>query len=275
MNQVPAASRRISFILCEPSHPGNIGSAARAIKTMGFTDLRVVAPRFEDYRTHPEAIALATTSVDVLQNSTCYPTLVDALEGVSQAFALSGYNRQWGPPMEDVRTSVKRAAGLLTMPEAEAGGTVAFVFGCERSGLKNEEIEMCQTCTAIPANPESTSLNLSQAVQITAYEMQQALLAGAGSEALYAWQDRFAHEPLAGIPAIEKFLTHWQEAMTACGALNPEEPKNLMQISRRLFTRAGLTQSDVDMMRGICAAIICPRAERAGRKGGKKKVETQ
>jgi len=265
VKEVPPFSRRVCFVLVEPSHPGNIGSAARAIKTMGFADLRVVSPKVEHYRTHPEAVALATSSVDVLQGSTSFPNLLAALHDVSEAFALSGYNREYGPPIEDLRTSVARAAAWLQRAE-EGEAKLAFVFGTERSGLTNEQMQLCQTCSAIVANPESPSLNLAQSVQITAYEMQLALLASGHAHELYSWQDRFAHEPTASVAAIEGFFTHWQQAMIACGALEPEEPKNLMDISRRLFGRAGLTQSDIDMLRGICAAIIRPKRERIGSK---------
>lgn len=266
MKDVSDLSCRVCFVLAEPSHPGNIGSAARAIKTMGFTDLRVVCPKHPEYRVHPDAVALATSSVDVLEKSTSFATLSEALDDVLFAFALSGYNREFGPPMEDLRTSVLRAASLLKdSPGAKT--KIAFVFGCERSGLTNEEMALCQACSAIAANPASPSLNLAQAVQITAYEMELALLKVENHTGeLYAWQDRFDHEELAGVAALEGFFAHWEKAMMACGALDPKEPKNLMEISRRFFTRAHLTQSDVDMLRGICAAVICPKRERIGRK---------
>lgn len=264
---IPSAAARVAFVLVAPSHPGNIGSAARAVKTMGFTDLRVVAPKVAEYRTDPDAVAFATTSVDVLENSRTFETLEEALADTALAFAMTGYSREFGPPLETVRESADRAAVWLSA-EAERNGVdrVAFVFGCERSGLTNEDVERCQFSTAIPANPESQSLNLSQAVQIAAYEMQMALLADAHAEAMYDWQERFERAPAAGVKAIEGFFEHWREAMIACGALNPQEPKNMMEISRRLFSRAGLTQVEVDMLRGICAAIILPRAMRAGRK---------
>lgn len=265
MDHVPTLAKRIRFILVEPSHPGNIGSAARAIKTMGFTDLRVVNPRVADYKADKEAIALATSSVDVLQNCRTHATLLEALEGVNQAFALSGYNREFGPPIEDLRTSVNRAAAWLALPEEHTQGDVAFVFGTERSGLTNEQMDLCQTCTAIIANPESPSLNVAQAVQITAYEMQLALM-GEHSKELYAWQTRFDQKPAASVEALEGFFGHWEKAMIGCGALDPEEPKNLMAMTRRLFARSGLTQNEVDMLRGICAAIIRPKKERIGSK---------
>lgn len=265
MDKVPALCARVRFVLVEPSHPGNIGSASRAIKTMGFRDLRVVKPRVRDYKTDPQAVALATSSVDVLEASVMHETLQDALSGVTQAFALSGYSREFGPPIEDLRTSVNRAAAWLSLPTDQSGGDVAFVFGTERSGLTNAQMDLCQTCSAIVANPDSPSLNLSQAVQITAYEMQLSLLTDHAHE-LYGWQSRFEGNPAASVAAMEGFYAHWERAMIACGALNPAEPKNLMAMTRRLFGRSGLTQNEVDLLRGICSVIICPKKERIGMK---------
>ena len=264
MDRIPEAARRVRFVLVEPSHPGNIGSAARAIKTMGFYDLRVVNPRIADYKQYMEAVALATSSVDVLEGAKTHPTLESALEGVTLACALSGYSREFGPPIENVHQSVTRAALRL---EDSQGGDVAFVFGTERSGLTNEQMSLCQFCSAIAANPDSPSLNLAQAVQITAYEMHTALLADTHHEGeLYNWQSRFASDRAASVPAIEGFYAHWEEAMTACGALDPDEPKNLMGMTRRLFSRSGLTQREVDLLRGICAAVIRSKKDRAGSK---------
>lgn len=260
---LPPHSGRISFVLVRPSHPGNIGAAARAVKTMGFTDLRVVAPADPEYRTHPDAVAFSTSSVDVLEASKDYPTLEAALADVALPFAMTGYSRRFGPQLETMRQSAERAAVWV---EENAGPAVAFVFGCERSGLTNEEACLCRFATAIPANPLSQSLNLAQAVQIAAYEMHMALLARAHAAGLYSWQERFEKDPAASAAAVEGLMRHWQEAMTSCGAYNPEEPKNLMAMSRSIFSRALLTQSEVDLLRGICAAIVCPRSERAGRK---------
>ena len=145
---------RIRFVLVSPSHPGNIGSAARAIKTMGFNRLYVVSPRHPEYRTDLDAIAFSTHAVDVLQNSVCTETLLEALKDVSFACALSGYDREFGPPLADLQTSCEMVkARLEENPQEE----IAFVFGTERSGLTNEEMMLCQLCTAIPANPECDS----------------------------------------------------------------------------------------------------------------------
>lgn len=250
---------RIRFVLVSPSHPGNIGAAARAIKTMGFSRLYVVNPRHADYRQQPDAIAFSTHAADVLERSICTDSLEKALEGVSLACALSGYDREFGPPLADLQTSCEMVKARLQEDNFEE---IAFVFGTERSGLTNEEIMLCQLCTAIPANPDCDSLNLAQAVQVTAYQAQQTLR----GRSLDAHASRFEGERPATVEAIEGFMKHLEEALLACGALNPEQPKLMMPKLRRIFSRSGLSAPDVDMLRGICAAIICPKADRSGRK---------
>ncbi|WP_289077437.1 RNA methyltransferase [uncultured Parasutterella sp.] len=250
---------RIRFILVSPSHPGNIGAAARAIKTMGFDRLYVVNPRHEDYRENADALAFSTHATDVLKKSVSAPTLLEALDGVSFACALSGYDREYGPPLKDLQSSCEEVRDRL---ERFEDAEIAFVFGTERSGLTNEEMELCQLCTAIPANPECDSLNLAQAVQVTAYQLQQTLRGGA----LDAHAHRFEDEEPAKVEAIEGLFEHLEKAMISCGALNPQQPKFMMPKLRRILSRSGLSSSDVDMLRGICGAIICPREERAGRK---------
>ena len=260
---IPQLASRVRFVLCEPSHPGNIGAAARAIKTMGFRDLRVVNPREADYRTDEEAIAYATSSVDVLEASKTHATLAEALEGVTFAWALTGYDREFGPPMSSMRPASEKSVAWLADMEED----IAFVFGTERSGLTNEEVMLCQGCAAIAADPVSPSLNLAQAVQITAYEMHMALLASEGhANDLYDWQSRFEHEAPASVEAMEGFFKHWEEAMTVCGVHDPEHPKFLMPITRRLFGRSGMTQTEIDLLRGICSAIIRPKRDRVGSK---------
>jgi tRNA/rRNA methyltransferase len=257
------AAHLVRFVLVAPTHPGNIGAAARAIKTMGFGRLAIVQPKHADYRQHPEAIALATGAADVLEKSASYTSLTDALTGVQTAFAMTGYDRQFGPPLVDLRscaaTAATRAAG--------AGEEVAFVFGTERSGLENEDVERCQVCCAIPADPEFSSLNLAQAVQVTAYECQLALR---GSGEVREGQRRFGpDESPAPVEALEGFYLHLEEALILVGALDPEEPKRLMQRLRRMFNRAHPTQTEIDLLRGVTAAVIRSRADRAGRKGGR------
>lgn len=256
------AADRVRFVLVAPTHPGNIGAAARAVKTMGFGRLAVVRPKHADYRGHPDAVALATGAADVLAASASFASLTDALSGVHTAYAMTGYDRQFGPPLDDLRTCAGESARAV-----EGGAEVAFVFGTERSGLENEDVERCQRCCAIPADPEFSSLNLAQAVQVTAYECQLALR---GSARVHDGQRRFVPDELpAPVEALEGFYVHLEQALVVVGALDPEEPKRLMQRLRRLFNRARPTQTEIDVLRGVTAAIIESRADRAGRKRGR------
>lgn len=250
---------RVRFILANPRYPGNIGSAARAIQTMGFGELWVVDPYEKEYRKNSEAHAFATHSVNVLEASRCVSTLEEALENVTKAYAMTGYDREYGPPMMDIATACEDAKKHLA---TTSSADIAFVFGTERSGLTNEQILLCQACAAIPANPECDSLNLAQAVQVAAYQAQ-ITLRGTG---LDKHAHRFEDDPPAQAQSIAGFFRHLEEAMVSCGALDPKQPKFMMQRLHRLFGRAGLTQPDVDMLRGICAAIICPKNLRQGRK---------
>jgi tRNA/rRNA methyltransferase len=257
------AADRVRFVLVAPSHPGNIGAAARAIKTMGFRRLVVVQPKYPEYRGHPEAVALATGAADVLAASASFAALADALAGVHTAIAMTGYDRQFGSRLLDLRACAQAAAVRLETPDEQ----VAFVFGTERSGLANEDVERCQMCCAIPADPAFSSLNLAQAVQVAAYECQVALR---GTPSVRDGQRRFGpEEGTAPIEALEGFYAHLEQALIVVGALDPEEPKRLMQRLRRLFNRARPTQTEIDVLRGVTAAIIESRADRAGRKGGR------
>src|SRR5207237_142769 len=151
----------IRIVLCRPSHPGNVGAAARAMKTMGLFDLRLVQP--ERYPA-PEAQWMATNAVDVLQAARIHATLEEAIGDCVAAFALSARPREWSPQVLDVRSAAARAV--------EMNDHVAFVFGNETAGLTNEEVFACQFLVHIPANREFSSLNLAQAVQVVAYELR-------------------------------------------------------------------------------------------------------
>lgn len=249
----------IRFVLVEPSHPGNIGSAARAIKTMGFSRLYVVNPQNLGYKLDSQAIGFSTHAVDVLESSVMTQNLSEALETVDFAFALSGYDHEFGPPFVSLVEAANKARALV---EARKDIEIAFVFGTERSGLTNEQIQLCQACAAIPANPECDSLNLSQAVQVVAYQLQNALR----GDTVDPYALRFEEETPAGPQAVELFFEHLQKALVSCGALNPDQPKFMMQRLYRLFSRAGLSVNDIDMLRGICAAVIQPKKERKGTK---------
>ncbi len=257
---VAGAFDRVRFVLVAPSHPGNIGAAARAIRTMGFRRLAVVTPRAPEFRHHPEALAFATHAVDVLQAASLHDGLDQALDGVRLSFAMTGYAREFGPEVVDLRSAVARLPAHL----AAGPGDVAFVFGAERNGLANTDVERCSACCAIAADARAASLNLAQAVQVVAYEGRLALAGGAIDARLNA----FAPDAPASHERIEGMFAHLEQALVALGYLDPAQPKRLMSRLRRLLARAQPTDAEVDILRGIAAAVVERRSERRGRKSG-------
>jgi tRNA/rRNA methyltransferase len=226
---------RIRIVLCRPSHPGNIGSAARAMKTMGLTDLRLVAP--ERYP-HKEAQWMATHAVDVLEKAQVYARLEDAIGDCASAFAMSARGREWSPQVLDVRTAAARAH--------EIAGPVAFVFGNESAGLTNEELFACQFLAHIPANPEFSSLNLAQAVQVVAYELRMATDIAIP----------FARvEKPATVDDREGLYAHLEEAATRSDFMAPNS--RLKERWRRLFSRVpALEREEVNILRGLLKALL-------------------
>jgi tRNA/rRNA methyltransferase len=252
---------QVRFVLNETSHPGNVGSAARAIKTMGFGQLVLAAPRAgADVLRDPEAVALASGADDVLANARVVPDLDTALQGVSWAVALSARSREYGPPNAEPRESA-----AMAVQHAGQGEVVAFVFGSERTGLANADVERCNALVHIPANPVYSSLNLSQAVQLIAYEVRMACLArergevsyvaSAASAALVA-QAPQAHEALATRDDVEGMLVHLERALVDLDFLDPDNPKKLMTRLRRLFAKSHLEREEVNILRGIAKHIL-------------------
>jgi tRNA/rRNA methyltransferase len=252
---------RVRFVLVAPSHPGNVGAAARAIRTMGFSRLEVVAPREPGFRQHDEALAFATHAAGVLQAAGLHATLAQALAGVRLSLAMTGYAREFGPPLADLRTAAVRVRAHIELEP----GDVAFVFGAERNGLANDDIERCSACCAIAADPQAASLNLAQAVQLAAYECRLALVGGGVDRRLTP----FETEPPASHERLEGMFAHIEQALVELGYLDPAQPKRLMSRLRRLLARAQPSDAEADILRGIAAAIIQRRAERVGRKGGR------
>lgn len=263
-----ACLARVRFVLVEPSHNGNIGSSARALRSMGFTRLVVVQPRDPAYRESPEAIALAAGAADVLAQSVACQGLGEALEGVQLAFAATGYAREHGPQILEVREAARRAAALARVPQAQ----VAFVFGPERTGLANADVQRCHYACSIPADPRRASLNLSQAVQVVAYEARREALTGAQMSQRApprrdpSQQAQRPEEPPAGVEQTEALYLHLEAGLAALGYLDPAQPRHLMARIRKLLARAQPTPTEVDILRGVAAAMVQPRRERAGAK---------
>jgi tRNA/rRNA methyltransferase len=245
---------QVRFIMVQPSHPGNVGAAARALKTMGFGTLVLVDPKNADVAQLPQAQALASGATDVLASMRVVPTLADALAPVSLAFALTARVRELGPPPCDIREAANLGSAHL---HAHESSQIAIVLGTERTGLTNEDIAQCQRICHIPANPHYSSLNVAQALQLAAWEMRYALVTSANSPLL---PESRGHGHPGDAPAtnlaVEGLIKHWQQALTAIGFLNPEHPKRLMPRMRHLFMRNGLSQDETDMLRGVCSAIL-------------------
>jgi tRNA/rRNA methyltransferase len=252
-------ARRVRFVLVEPSHCGNIGASARAIRTMGFSTLAVVAPKEPAFRGSEQALALAANAQDVLRAASLHDTTVQALRGVSLAIAMTGYPRQFGPPHVELREAAARACRWL----GDDPGDVALLFGTERSGLLNQDVQRCQLSCAIGTDPAFDSLNLSQAVQVAAYVLRGEM--GSREPAPGAAP---AGPPQPGIEQAELFYGRLEQALQAVGFHDPARPRHLMARLRALFGRAAPNAEEMDILLGICAAIIEPKALRAGRKVG-------
>lgn len=231
---------RVRIILCQTSHPGNIGSAARAMKTMGVSQLVLVRPKTFP---SPEAHALSAGAYDVLDNARVVDSLEEALVGCRWSLALSARRRELSLPCSDTREGV---AQLLN--EAEHGD-VALIFGTEMFGLSNEEVLRSNGLIQIAANPEYSSLNLAMAVQVLCYELRMQAGAVLTEKAADTALER------ASADDIERMYAHMQETLVHIGFLNPARPRRLMPRLRRLFGRAGLEKMEVDILRGVLKAV--------------------
>lgn len=234
------------FILIGTSHPGNVGATARAMKVMGFSELVLVRPRFADVLIQEETVALASGAADILVRARVVDTLAEALDGVTFALATAMTPRDFGPPTLSPRE------GLADLARHDPAHKVAFVFGSERYGMANEDVYRCHAVLSIPTNPHYGSLNLSQAVQLLAYEWRQAL-GGFGVA------PRTPEPDLASGEAVQGLLTHLEQSLAAIGFLDPAAPKKLMPRLNQLFNRAQLRQEEIHILRGIAKAMADKR----------------
>jgi TrmH family RNA methyltransferase len=235
--------KQTRIILIQTSHPGNIGASARAMKTMGLTDLRLVNPaRYPS----AEATAMASGADDMLARTPVHDSLDDALEGCRLVLGTSARRRSLRWPELTPRE------GAEALVEAAALGPVALLFGREQSGLSNEELDRCQSLVTIPADEAYSSLNLAAAVQVLSYELRLAALAR---------EDR--SRPAGELPpedrpataeVLEGLYGHMEETLVRLEFLDPNNPRHLMRRLRRLFARAEPTVNEVNILRGILTA---------------------
>ncbi len=225
----------IRIVLCRPNHPGNIGAAARAMKTMGLADLRLVAPERPGA---PQDEWMATHAADVLAAARTHATLAEAIADCAAAFALSARPREWSPQVLDLRAAAARAVAI--------DGPIAFVFGSESAGLSNEELFACQFLVHIPAVAGASSLNLAQAVQVVCYELHMA--AGATVPEMRA-------EKLATVQDLEGLYGHLEEAATSTDFMAPGS--RLRERWRRLFSRVpAMEREEVNILRGLLKSLL-------------------
>ena len=230
--------KNIRVVLTQPSHPGNIGAAARAMKTMGLSALALVKPR---QFPHPDADARAAGALDVLQRVQVHESLGAALQGCVLAVATSSRQRELRHEMMTVRDAARE---MLAQARSQP---VAIVFGNETSGLSSEEAGLCQLWAYIPANPAYASLNLAAAVQVFAYELRSALP-----------DNSYRHAPefeLASHEQVEQLYRHFEQTMAHTGFLDPDNPKRLLPRLRRLLARARLETEEVNILRGFLKAV--------------------
>ncbi|MFV0678726.1 RNA methyltransferase [Ottowia sp.] len=270
-----AALPRTRFVLIEPSHAGNVGAVARALKVMGFDDLMLVRPRWADVLTRPEALERASGATDVLAAARCVPTLDDALHGMTHLCATAMTPRDFGPPTRAPRAHfdlllnqelsaldalaidgdlVQKSPSEHAVPEG-----VAFLFGSERYGMKNEDVYRCHVALSIPTDPVYGSLNLAAAVQLIAYDWRQALVQRFGDAGGFTVQP--GHRPQnaparhADAAQVSAMLAHLETALIAVDFLDPAAPKKLMPRLAQLFNRAQLTPEEIHILRGMAKAM--------------------
>lgn len=233
--------KNIRIVLCDTQHPGNIGSAARAMRTMGLSQLYLVNPlRYPD----KEAVWFATNAAEVLEQAIVCTDLDTALADVVLAVACTARSRDIAVPVIAVREAAAQAVEVArTQP-------VALVFGSEVRGLTTDQVKRCQMLATIPADASHSSLNLAAAVQVFAYELR-----------MHAVEVTVVNKPrtLATHEDTERFYAHLEKELFASGFLNPKLPKRLMERVRRLFSRTQLDREEVRILRGIVRTLREPK----------------
>lgn len=227
----------IRIVLVGTTHPGNIGSSARALKTMGLHRLLLVQP---EALPHPQARANAAHALDVLERAEVHADLDSALAGAALVAGLTNRARRLGAPAIDLRSFARLAVA------ESARHPVALLFGREHSGLSNQELDRCQYAVHIPASPTSGSLNLAAAVQVVAYELFMAAQEAPAPERRC--------EP-ATFEHMERFYRHLAQVLDRVGYLHKRNPELLMRRLRAVFGRARPDKREINALQGALRAI--------------------
>ena len=233
----------IEFVLVEPSHPGNVGAAARAIGTMGFKNLVLVKPTKHP---HPESRARSSGALDILLDARVCETLEEAIADSSLVIGTTARQRRISVPIDSIHECTK------SIFESSLNQKVSIIFGPETSGLSNKDIDRCNQLVYIPTGEMHSSLNLSMAVQVIAYQLNLAF---------FGLEEGQATRDLASGKEMELFYEHLEDVLLETGFLNPTNPKQLMRRLKALFNRAQLDDNEVNIMRGILTSYQKPRVK--------------
>lgn len=221
--------------MVETSHPGNIGAVARAMKNMCMSELYLVAPKIFP---SADATSRASGADDILASAVRCDSLQEAIADCQLVIGASARSRTIAVPEESPRACAERLA-----IEAQ-NKKVAILFGRENSGLKNHELDLCQTLLTIPSNADYSSLNIAAAVQVVCYE----LLVASSQEAV---EPELRDVPLASSAQMESFYEHLYQALNEIGFINPDKSTSIMRRLRRVYHRAALDTKELDILRGI------------------------
>lgn len=243
MNNSPVPIIPPKVIMVETSHPGNIGAAARAMKTMCLHELILVTPKL-----YPDPVAFARSSgaADVLEQAQVYDSLASAIPECQIVVGITARSRRMSAPVVTPKQLIEK------MLDEYRGLQVAWVFGRERNGLSNEEIDLCNVVCSIPSNSEYGSLNIAAAIQVLCYEWYSANISSKSLENDHA---DLVHE-LAPLAEIEGFYEHLWQALDKIDFIDASNPLPLQRKLRRLFDRAQLGREDINILRGILKHII-------------------
>lgn len=243
----PLALENIRIVLVRPQHPGNIGATARAMMTMGLSKLVLVQP---EKFPHSQAIAQSSGATGILDQARVVDSIPEALEGCGDVIAASARPRHLG---DEPLTPWACAERLI---EATRAGEVALMFGPERTGLDNEDLEFCQATAMIPANPKYSSLNLAQAVQVFSYELRRAAMPEVPK--VSRKKDHPWYRPPT-VEEMEHYYAHLEKVLIGTGFLNPANPRLLMRRLRQLFNRARPDRNELNALRGILKSVENPK----------------
>lgn len=250
----------IRVVLVRTFHSGNIGSTARAMKTMGLTDLCLVSPKdFQTSEGKQEALKMAMSADDVVDSANVVDSLYDAVSDCTVVIASTARSRGYDLP----ELSPEECATKLNQGASDA--KVALVFGPERMGLSNEDLQLAKYRVTIPTNPDYSSLNLASAVQTLSYEIFK--------QTDYAEEQGDARTLLpAAVPtteSLEQLYTHMEITLNDTGFIIKNHPGEIMKKLRNVFTRAELDESEVSILRGILSSVDRGISEKGKAKKGK------